>query len=542
MPVATREDRIRRFRVADQSADVLALRRRVERAFAGRAFRPAGVSASAIVCVRSFRTPRPIGSVGWREHFDHEIQRVVAGAVRPFRETVPAGALAVAFEDEAELLACLARDWRRGDGGAWWWCALVGHAISEDDVVAELIKSPQAVPAAIESLALTGMVREVIGGLSTASCTRLLNDLAAAFAVPNGDAALTADPDRVDRRIEGLLALAPRLQRRAEAAVMLPPGQRLRDIELAQRRLVATALMLNRDPTIARTPNVVAAIAKGWCPETETTLATFPAAYSSPSAGEDASSAQASPLISRSTSRDGSRPADYPSIRLSPPPVADAVVIDDHRRGRPRDRRPSIDAPAVELEARSPVSHLPERTLENAAWPPTRTMTFVESAFAGVLYLINVALHLEWYGDFTQPTRPGLALPIGDFLALVGERVCGQSLRRDPLWILLAGFADREPDDPPGADATPPEGLTLQTWVDSLTGQLAERTATAIGVEPELALSFLCIRAGRMALSATRLDVEFALADHALVLRLAGLDRNPGWVPAAGRIVEFHFR
>jgi len=36
-------------------------------------------------------------------------------------------------------------------------------------------------------------------------------------------------------------------------------------------------------------------------------------------------------------------------------------------------------------------------------------------------------------------------------------------------------------------------------------------------------------------------DVIFALADLPIEVRLGGLDRNPGWVPAAGRVITFHY-
>jgi acetyl/propionyl-CoA carboxylase alpha subunit len=45
----------------------------------------------------------------------------------------------------------------------------------------------------------------------------------------------------------------------------------------------------------------------------------------------------------------------------------------------------------------------------------------------------------------------------------------------------------------------------------------------------------------RVALTATRVDVFYSLNRHPIEIRLAGLDRDPGWVPAAGRFVAFHF-
>jgi hypothetical protein len=70
---------------------------------------------------------------------------------------------------------------------------------------------------------------------------------------------------------------------------------------------------------------------------------------------------------------------------------------------------------------------------------------------------------------------------------------------------------------------------------------MAIRTALALGVPARTALRFLSRRRGRVALTSTRLDVHFPLATHPLSIRLAGLDRNPGWVPAVGRIIEFQY-
>jgi hypothetical protein len=41
--------------------------------------------------------------------------------------------------------------------------------------------------------------------------------------------------------------------------------------------------------------------------------------------------------------------------------------------------------------------------------------------------------------------------------------------------------------------------------------------------------------------SGERIDLHFALAALPLPLRLAGLDRDPGWIAAAGADLRFHF-
>ena len=51
----------------------------------------------------------------------------------------------------------------------------------------------------------------------------------------------------------------------------------------------------------------------------------------------------------------------------------------------------------------------------------------------------------------------------------------------------------------------------------------------------------LCRYPARITWTNTHLNVHFTLDDINLSLRQAGLDRNPGWVPIAGRFVAFHF-
>jgi hypothetical protein len=42
-------------------------------------------------------------------------------------------------------------------------------------------------------------------------------------------------------------------------------------------------------------------------------------------------------------------------------------------------------------------------------------------------------------------------------------------------------------------------------------------------------------------MGASDLEVGFSLETYPLEIRLAGLDRDPGWIPAAGRTVRFRF-
>ena len=71
-----------------------------------------------------------------------------------------------------------------------------------------------------------------------------------------------------------------------------------------------------------------------------------------------------------------------------------------------------------------------------------------------------------------------------------------------------------------------------------------ERLHRAFGTsdeDPSELCRLLLTQSARVLVTATRLDVFFALDEHPVPIRLSGLDRDPGWVPAAGRIVAFYY-
>jgi hypothetical protein len=82
----------------------------------------------------------------------------------------------------------------------------------------------------------------------------------------------------------------------------------------------------------------------------------------------------------------------------------------------------------------------------------------------------------------------------------------------------------------------------LARWLDWLMPYLWVRLQRAVGLTAEDDLAaVLCYHRARVTTTSTHLDVYFSLADLPIAIRLAGLDRDPGWVPAAGRFIAFHF-
>jgi hypothetical protein len=76
-------------------------------------------------------------------------------------------------------------------------------------------------------------------------------------------------------------------------------------------------------------------------------------------------------------------------------------------------------------------------------------------------------------------------------------------------------------------------------WLGHLAEYAAARLDLALGSS---GAARLVIRLpGRVEATGSQLDVLFALDDLPPAIRRAGLDRTPGWIPACGRHVAFHF-
>jgi hypothetical protein len=82
----------------------------------------------------------------------------------------------------------------------------------------------------------------------------------------------------------------------------------------------------------------------------------------------------------------------------------------------------------------------------------------------------------------------------------------------------------------------------LRRWLTHLSAYALARLRQALGLaEAEELTSILLARRASAHVTTTHVDVMFSLADLPVGVRLSGLDRDPGWVPTAGRFIAFHF-
>jgi len=170
--------------------------------------------------------------------------------------------------------------------------------------------------------------------------------------------------------------------------------------------------------------------------------------------------------------------------------------------------------------------------------PPIGFDRVIQSECAGAFFLLNAFIALELYSDFTSPVQRGIDFDLWRFLALVGRALTSDEFHGDPLWPFLEELAEEQEEAHP---FSPPDGKPFGEWLGEILHRVRTHLSVRLNAEPARACSLVVRRFGRITTSPSHVDVHFSLAAHPIVIRMGGLDRDPGWIPAAGRHVAFHF-
>lgn len=257
-----------------------------------------------------------------------------------------------------------------------------------------------------------------------------------------------------------------------------------------------------------------------------------------------------------------------------------------------------ISTPSVPGSVRSaaPIPPAVEPVRQQDAGPPRAASGVVPapgealavvSERAGLFFLLNIVLALGLYGDFTDPVRRVRGLSPFELLLLLGRHWLGPRLEADPIALVLRSLAGLGPRERPGrhfeapAWQVPSDWLAAwprgrprafpgrygtsrwhaggfpiadrwhvprsaawlrRRWVACLACYVEARLIRALGLENgREALATLIERHGSIQVESGRVEILFALDAHPLAIRLAGLDRDPGWIPAAARSIGFRF-
>jgi hypothetical protein len=382
-------------------------------------------------------------------------------------------------------------------------------------------------------------------------------------------------------------------------------------LRVDQQLLLGVALTVRRDPARARDPIFATEVAH-WRNQVE-------APPGLPVRESRAVATAVVPAPGRTAATAGSvagrpaesRPADVVASELPTDAITSIDAPLDAGTDRPSST-PMLDVGSdLSVRVDEEVQEVRERRIPSHVARDAQAT--VDTGLGGIFYLLNVALALGLYGDFTAPRGPALDLSIWRFIALVGAALLGGRHRRDPVWRLLSdsgrshatirrqrGVASRSRhgwprfperrvwrwsadarasacDTRPGflvldvrraGDRSPAQQLgdeieryrpvcafdlvrgahgRLRTetetacWTRWHAAYTRARLARALGVPRSRVGTVLCRHRARVRLSLTHLEVTFPLADLPIAIRLGGLDRDPGWIPAADRIVSFRY-
>jgi hypothetical protein len=539
----------------------------------------------------------------WTDRVSASIAALARRAERPARGDVPDDAEAVMFADRAELLACLAADWCAGRLGSRWWSReLLKNLADGPAILRAWVDARDYVASALEILDARDAAASFVERLSRSDTRALLDgiivhhglrEVAAAIEplTHDGSGIETDDSARDNKREPTRSPDALDTPARAPWIEYVPDGIPAR-LSPEQKCLLGIALTIRRAPAAVRALEFAEQLRR-WSTR----------ARAEPTRGEVAPH-ESVEVLDRNE-RDGvdaaagvetnDRPRDVSKSRASKSDSLHLPKVRNHhvdaRNDRPRltasseiaapgemkaesleratrsrdrihgdpgtatvvvDGQGHADAagsPASQALAGRPIAsaddtnHTVDRPREsNAARSAERLCSrSIATQLGGVFYLVNLATSLGLYGDFTRPMHRGLEVPFWDFLAFAARRLIPRPrFQDDALWILLDDLAG----PPRGDNKAPIDDLrrraapSVRCLASSIPARLARATPR---IDRHRAAALLCLSAATVLTSATHIDVMFALADLPIAVRLTGLDRNPGWVPAADRVIAFHY-
>ncbi|MEP6925796.1 MAG: hypothetical protein ABI954_15120 [Pyrinomonadaceae bacterium] len=661
---------VSRLKIKANQIDSLATRLRLENLFAAADFEPAGLPATAIVCLKKLHDPRPKTldpakgemrlPTRWQNSVVSEIERLTSRAVRPAWESVPGSAESVYFADSAELLACLARDWCSGSLHArWWWKSLFSNLVIAENIARIWLESSEYAPAAFEHLARAKMATVFVGKLQPNEAESLLQAVVTSFGLNKIQAVLFESDERA-KFVKARFAapVAPWARWVPELATS--------SLGFEQQVLLGIGLTLFRAPQIVRLAEFAAKIHEwrfkteaakkkrglnqvrnkdskvvfdldGKAPQTQSSEFYFQRQVENQKPVHDISAAN-KPRANNQSKKDLAEQTNEtltPEITTNlgsenlPKPANDLRESGNLTKKLNSNFERKIaefigETNFTDKPVKPDKSDSSQKAVQNAATQSSEIEypfeIVIETRFGGIFFLLNLALYLDLYADFTRPLETGIDLNIWDFVALVGRELIGGEIEADAVWDLLANLAGREKTQPAGDGFAPslewrmpskwlktfptsanwlwtnkngrlnvyhPAGFCVfdvfadeesiensleseletydvnrsstienddlaivneadltpaQFWLQYFLLFAKARLQQALNIDSEFELNqTLSARRARIVVTATHFEAFFKLADLPLAIRLSGLDRNPNWIPAAGKFVAFHF-
>jgi hypothetical protein len=485
--LAERADEVRvdRLTVRGTALDPVAARLRTEHVLAGADIRPRGMPPSAVLVVRRIRDPVPRRlsldhvAIGGRTEWEAAVRSRIADlyrtAARPASGQVASDADAVAFSDEAELLAAFVLDVLDGAAGnRWWWRAVFrSRATSLADVAHRLASTPRLVPPVFSQLDRRGSASGFVLQLNGAVAWRVVEAVGREYRISGVVSSLARPPDnhgptthRPTARASPSGGTDSHALTHKGVSDARPRAVPTGDLSWAGYVLLSLGRELARDPSGPRRTSFAAEVARAWILGGAVTRSAIgvrgelqkePAGRLShvdalattgalPERGEPTPPGHGRDIevVTSASARHNQppRPA-VPGALLDrvAAPHADRQPARESRNSGVRRQETSIAiAPADAPEERAT---RPEglRAPSKAAEPDS-----VGTELAGVAYLINVMLHLDLPEAFETEWRLASRCGAWGTLELLARGLlpdANPGLAADPLWRVLADLAAR---------------------------------------------------------------------------------------------------
>ncbi len=533
---------------------------------------PRGLPPQALLWLRRLALQAPEAELlrpaqpAWRQDWiaagRRQFDAALAQAARPALGQVPESAPAVLFADAAEMLACLALAARSGQLDRWWWRGLLGRAWPQWPTA--WAARPEAQPGAWRLLARSGQgdslarwMAPLVPSLPWPAAPTIDEPSAAPVVTrPTAPAARDSAADGATSRSAGeapsrriLACDAPAagggqsLSSKAQGSAPLPMRSRGQEVQAV---LTPRAEGPAHDEP-AGAPAHVGPARAAEDVETGVELAALASPPGVPPAARRAVQPRPRAEIQEAA------PASAAAEAISPPsmPAGEAVPLPlvAKAHSMPSVALPPVNAPASpqpkpRVEAHATVAGVeaaarPAAPSELAlpAWPWPQALATRQ---APLLFIVNALLEDGLYPDFTRPRDPGLPVPLWALLAALAS-----AWRLAPGEVLQQALAERCPGwtwplampAAPGA-AAGPWAPWLVAYARSLRRRLCRRLEWRASAWPRM---LTLAQPARLWLSEAEWVAEFDLAAHDVAWRLAGLDRDPGWLPSAGCTLRFRF-
>jgi hypothetical protein len=481
-----------------------------------------GLSPRATLIVRRLAPATPLARSGSTDRFVAGLRDDLRARIVSARRGSARDDEDLFFEDDVALETALVREWLRASvaGTRRSWTHVIDAGTPLTRWRRHILPDDVLLPRVIARLVAAGNAEHWLNQFDRSEIQATTTRLFARFGA-SVTAATLRSPDRPPRPDSGETERANPTSRAItriapEAHVIIQP-----DV----RRIVALALIIVRRPTLIVTRAFAAHLEQ---------FAIIPTKIG------------AAAIISGA------------SFLETPPSLAHVSTHPATKRRQDAHDIIALKPAAKNLTpTRQPIA--PETAIPVAIERPT-----IHSGYAGLFFLLNSFLVLRLYGDFTQPGDGLKGLSPFELMHMLATRWFGASFKTDPIAALLITLAGLEPGDRPGRLFEPPQWAvpddwllpwsgvkrpgfpltdhrtpTRQRWINNLSRYLAARLKRALDTPDAVAIT--CTQPGRIVIDGDRINIHFPLADHPIALRFAGLDRDPGWVPAAAHFIEFSF-